>query len=123
MSNEVPFASLKGKTLDRIEGLDAGGDHVTFATSDGERFVMYHRHDCCESVTINDVCGDVGLLIGAPILEAYESTNQDNPPEDADSFTWTFYVLRTERGTVTIKWLGESNGYYSEGVDFERVTP
>lgn len=25
------------------------------------------------------------------------------------------------KGYITVRWLGESNGYYSEEVDFERV--
>jgi hypothetical protein len=51
-----------------------------------------------------------------------ESTSGENPPgvkvEYQNSFTWTFYRFGTVKGYVTVRWYGESNGYYSESVDF-----
>lgn len=38
-----------------------------------------------------------------------------------ESFTWTFYLIQTNKGHVTLRWLGSSNGYYSESVRFARV--
>ncbi len=74
-----------------------------------------------ESVTLEETIGEWDDVIGHPIEVVEESSNSDNPPEHADSFTWTFYTIRTNRGTVTLRWLGQSNGYYSESVDFERA--
>lgn len=114
---------LKGKTLSKIENK---GDEVVFTTETGEVYKLYHSQDCCESVTVEDVCGDINDLIGSPLVEAEESTSNKNPEgvkakEYQDSFTWTFYKLRTAKGGVTLRWYGESNGYYSESVDFARV--
>jgi hypothetical protein len=66
-------------------------------------------------------------LIGSPILLAEEAIRfGENPegvkvPEYQDSYTWTFYRLSTIKGNVTIRWYGESNGYYSESVSFIRI--
>lgn len=114
---EANFSDLMGKTLTTIVNEN---DELIFTTNDGEIFKAYHDQDCCESVRIEDIEGDLNDLIGTPILQAEEVTNSDEPKpnEYAESFTWTFYKLATINGYVTIRWLGESNGYYSESVSF-----
>lgn len=125
---DVTIEVLKGLTLKEIQG-DAGSEKLTFITNDEREFVMYHSTDCCESVDIEDIAGDLKDLIGNPILEASEETNSDNPKTYGDagytysdeSHTWTFYKLATIKGSVTIRWYGSSNGYYSESVSFCEV--
>lgn len=118
------FTKLKGKTIEHISGLSKGEDRVTFYMSDGSEYQMYHDQDCCESVRIEDVVGDVEDLIGTPITLAEVVTNPDDAkvPEYPDSYTWTYYKLATVKGYVDIRWLGESNGYYSESVTFVQTT-
>jgi hypothetical protein len=117
----ISFELLKGKVLTEVTG-SVGDGEMIFATSDGERYQLFHYQDCCESVGIEDIIGDLQDLIGEPILVAEEVVNPDYvvPHEDIDceSFTWTFYKLATRKGYVDIRWFGESNGYYSESVDF-----
>ena len=119
------FADLIGKTLTSIVQRD--NELITFICNDGEEYQMYHRNDCCESVSIDEVYGDYNDLLNIPILDAREETNGQFHPAgfkvdyQPDSFLWTFYILRTIKGSVTIRWYGTSNGYYSEGVNFEKV--
>jgi len=83
---------------------------------------MYHDQDCCESVYVDDIDGDLSDLIGSPITLAEERTDNDqNPGRWCESFTWTFYTFATVKGYVTIKWFGSSNGYYSESVTFAKI--
>ena len=107
---------IKGKTFERVFQSDPKGDDMlTFANAAGQFVTFYHSQDCCESVYIDDVCGDLSDLEGVPVLEATVSCKDD--PEASESGTWTFYRFRTIKGTVTVRWIGQSNGYYSESVD------
>jgi len=121
------FEDLKGKTLVKIENRD--DQELRFYTSDGEEYMMYHEQDCCEHVYLEDICGDLDDLVGSPLLLVEEVNQEDEmppgmKPEDYnldESFTWTFYKLATMKANVTLRWLGESNGYYSESVDFAKM--
>lgn len=112
---------LLGQTLARCF---RDGDTVEFHTAGGERFSLEHRQECCESVELVDVAGDLDDLVGSPLLMAEEASNSDDPPlygPSPDSHTWTYYRFATARGYVTLRWFGSSNGYYSESVDFRRL--
>jgi hypothetical protein len=116
---------LKGKTLKKIEQKTKyGGDELVFETIDGNKYKLFHDQDGCESVYIEDICGDLDNLIGEPLLIAEERSNGDANSElekCETSFTWTFYELATIKGSVTIRWFGCSNGYYSEEVYFKQI--
>lgn len=119
-SNHCNFSELLGKTLVAVEGRK-GDDSITFRVDNGDAYVLYHSQDCCESVRVEDVCGELSDLIGAPILQAEENSSNENPSDVKpsqyqDSFTWTFYRIATMKGQVVLRWYGESNGYYSETV-------
>jgi hypothetical protein len=90
---------------------------------------MYHEQDCCESVRVDDISGDLTDLFNEPLLVAeivsndefiqeYEESLTERDRYIRESQTWTFYRFATINGYVDIRWLGESNGYYSESVTF-----
>lgn len=117
--NEFFKNNVIGKTV--VDIRTDNYEYISFLFDDGSAMRMYHSQNCCESVTIDDICGDLEDLIGTPILIVELRTNFNDNPKDEydDSFTWSFYTFRTLKGTVDIRWYGTSNGYYSEDVDIE----
>lgn len=139
--NNCDFSELKGKTITEITGFSKDSFEIKFKCSDDSNYRMLHYQDCCEGVSVEDIIGDVVDLLNNEILLAEEVTsNEPEEPEKSrrakekaereangghyygeDSETWTFYKLSTIKGSVTIRWYGSSNGYYSESVDFEKL--
>lgn len=118
--NEFFKNNIIGKTVVDIKTDNC--EYISFLFDDGSAMLMYHSQNCCESVTIDDINGDLNDLIGTPILLAELRTNRDfgaQDPEWDESYTWSFYTFRTRKGFVDIRWYGTSNGYYSEDVDIE----
>lgn len=118
-----------GETITKINTTGIGDNTIEFECASGYLFRMLHEQDCCESVTIDDIVGNLDDLIGSPVTLAEESTSDNNnsdkhgPQDEYDeSYTWTFYRLATVKGFVDIKWYGTSNGYYSESVSFLRIS-
>lgn len=119
-------AELRGKTVTAIS--QEGDDEITITTADAT-YRMSHHQDCCESVHVHSVVGDLQWLVGLPLVVAEETVirdTQDWPadmekPDYLDSWTITIYSFATALAKVQIRWLGESNGYYSESVDIDRI--
>lgn len=114
------FNELLGKTLSKIEISDSK-DEMVFYCEDGDKYIMLHYQDCCENVYIEDINGNLDNLIGSPIVRADEKSNHDEDETYWISRTYTFYTLATNKGYVDIRWIGESNGYYSEKVNFKKI--
>ena len=73
---------------------------------------MIHHQECCETVYLADVVGSFEDLIGYPLLEVSESIVGID-----SSSTASYYNFKTVKASVQLRWVGESNGYYSETVD------
>ena len=115
-------SEMVGKT---VVGIDNLRNELRFHMEDGSYYRMYHFQDCCEDVSIEDIAGDLEDLVGSPLVRAEERTSKDfdtNPDIRRDyTYLWTFYEFATVKGSVTVRWYGESNGYYSVSVDLEHV--
>jgi len=123
-ARKASVSDLLGHTLAAIENIfDA---MLIFETATGRAYKLFHAQDYEELVTIESVVGDLADLVGAPLLLANESSNstgglQDLQSPRSDLRTWTFYRFATIKGSVDIRWFGESNGYYSTSVDFAEI--
>lgn len=135
---ECTFDDLKGRTLISVVRLD---DSLIFTDTEDTVFQLLHQQDCCESVYIESIVGDLSDLLETPILLAEEASNSNDgevpaksliesydweyegegepPPivNKPDSYTWSFYKLATIKGYVDIRFFGTSNGCYSEKAD------
>lgn len=107
-----------GKTVVKVTPED---ELIKFEFDDGSIAEWYHEQDCCESVVVDDIVGDWEDLTGSPLLVAEVRSNENDVEFGHE--TWTFYTLRTIKGSVDVKWHGESNGYYSEEVSFKLTPP
>lgn len=115
---DVPFGSMVGAVINRIAFLKH--EEVYIDTSAG-LFGLYHEQDCCEGVWLEDITGDPTDLIGATVVVAEERTEAGYEDDDYESKTWTFYEIRTDKGDLTLRWCGVSNGFYSESVSMVRA--
>ena len=70
-----------------------------------------------EYVTLEEIHGDLSDLVGSPILQAEQVSSKG---DDYQVEEWSFYKLATIKGSVTLRWYGTSNGYYSTDVDFTK---
>jgi len=114
------ISDLIGERIVRVSGYGEGCEEITFTTASCKTFRMYHQQDCCERVIVDDIAGgELQDLVGEVVENAYESSSADL--HTSESGTWTFYWIATNKVTLVIRWYGESNGYYGEGVEFDLV--
>lgn len=112
----LEFNDLSGYYLESID-IDEYASEVIIKTSIGI-FRLYHEQECCEEISLTASSIPVGFTNSQIILaeERYEDWVTDYGIKGT-----TFYELATEGGAVTLCFHGESNGYYSIGVDIERL--
>lgn len=98
----------------------------------GDVWRLEHDQDCCEGVrVIRSVCSMDCMTEGYPVVSATIRAWSDDVPSVeelgfvpspkfvsglTESFTLTRLLIQTENGSLDVVWLGESNGYYNEGI-------
>jgi hypothetical protein len=112
------ITEMVGETFQQVVVGEFATQIKFISIHEGRSVIFYHQQDCCETVSIEEIDGDLNDLIDTPIIVAEEVSYRANAPRNGESGTWTFYKFRTRRGSVTIRWYGGSNGYYSESVHY-----
>lgn len=102
---------LIGTQIIQIIGCSVYSEQVQIVTDRGT-LILFHNEDCCETVSVEEIHGNPEDLIGAIVMVAESRSSVQNSTTDE----WTFYHFITTKGDLTIRWYGESNGYYSMDV-------
>jgi hypothetical protein len=121
-------AALIGQTFHTVRRWDNDPTDTISFYSETATFHLYHAQECCENVFISDICGELSDLQGSPIVRCEIRSSDGESPngpieyghydETALCGTWTFIEIATNKGSVTIRFFGASNGYYSETAEF-----
>lgn len=135
---ETSTEIIVGKTIEKAEisrfTYKSGGyrvygddyDILTLTFTDGDGIKFYHDQDCCEYVAMtkyDDLEKLNGLYVKTFDKIAVTDSNEDDYKYDlkfdhGGSRTVTKLVFNDE---FIIEWLGASNGYYSESVDYKYI--
>lgn len=120
----MELEELVGEVLTHID-VDEEKDEILLTTESGRQIRLHHDQDCCEYVRIEGTDGQWRELIGKPILEAKHEEDDGqhgNIARPNDTRTRTVLTFKVDGATVISRWIGESNGCYSESVDIEEIT-
>ena len=120
-SKAKEWKELLGQEIIQI-ALDTVTDcrRLILVLKNGDCVVMQGDPDEMSCVRLEDIAGDWADILNQEILQAEEAVSKT---KDGDgSATWSFYKLATIKGSITLRWCGSSNGYYSESVDLHFLT-
>jgi hypothetical protein len=106
-------------TNKKIVDIEITDEEITLFFDNEDYFKMFHEQECCENVYIEDINGNKQLKESIFYELIEKKCDKDALDEDDESFTWTFYTIKTSLGYLDIRWYGSSSGYYSENVDLE----
>lgn len=125
-SNGVDLDRLKGEIVSHVD-VDKTKSEILITMQSGKQYMIFHEPDCCETVEIDrsqDGDGDIVSLIGKRIesVSLDEESQKDPPPSEySESWTRARVTFRTNSETVVSRWIGESNGYYSESITIAEI--
>lgn len=119
---DIDISNLIGTTLLGYHIFDDDDEKLIMFYDDFYNYTFYHDQDCCENVFLEGenklLESEIKAILNSPIVLAEARTDTSNSERGNEySETFTFYTLRTHNDTLTLRFVGRSNGYYSERVD------
>ena len=110
------FDKLVGETIVSCE-TDDNRSVVVLNAESGKSFCMFNG-EVGTTLELVDAEDDLNSLIGKKILFCEQTTSSDE-----DDRTWSFVKIRGFDVDVTLRFVGDSNGYYSEAVEISETAP
>lgn len=112
---------LVGKTILSIKKDDA--DRITFEIEGEKDIVADCYGDCCSNTWVENI-ENPEATIGSPVLVAEDIAMPDGDhPEDnnRDQVEYYGFKIETLKGTCTIDYRNESNGYYGGNLKWSQT--
>lgn len=120
LTHDVNVKVLEGEILTNID-IDEDKRQMLLTTKSGRVFRFHHKQDCCEDVKIVGLDENFTTLQGKVINEVKEEVVEEENMEDYEHRTKTNFIFKTDENTAICRWVGISNGYYSETVDIDEL--
>jgi len=118
--NKTQLTEIIGKKILGVKG-EEGYDELFIYFFETEEYDegyirVYHQQDCCDTVEITQIDGQ--LTLGSEIKDAYVVSSEINIPDQYSEGMWTFLHIRTDKDDFCVRFTGD-NGYYSDGITID----
>jgi hypothetical protein len=95
-------------------------DNALYIFTSHQVILIRHVRECEEEVYIANDTESLSNIVGSYLREIRVTTEKKSL--ENVSTTWTFVNIQTDKDSCNLRWVGESNGYYSETVQVEDIT-
>lgn len=109
---------LIGATVVAVEGGVKGDDYLEVFFDNGWAYRQIHYLNCCERVEVEDINPSLETIVGGVL---HSIVREDETKLEGNN-EWTFYKIHTSKGSVDIRWVGDTDSHYSTSIT-EEVRP
>lgn len=110
----VDISILNDETIESVVGLAEGSDEVLFITKSKKAVALYHIQRCSATIDLHSFECDIDDFRGAVVIDAECVETVKLVKSRHKSENWSFYRINTTKGSLVLRWCGDS--YYSDEV-------